>query len=94
MDAAVLADVLSQTRQFIRERVVPREAEIDEKDEVPDDLRQVARPPAGYVRARPEECVGLPLPVPDQVRVLFGLRAALPHPRSLLAIRNGSRVAC
>ncbi len=89
MDAAVLADVLSQTRQFIRERVVPREAEIDEKDEVPDDLRQAARQLGLYGFALPEEYGGLGLSLSEEVQLVFELGYTTPALRSLFGTNNG-----
>src|SRR5712664_1231129 len=42
MDNADLEDVLDTVRSLVRDRVVPREAEIDETDEMPAGLREEA----------------------------------------------------
>ncbi len=89
MDASDFAEVLSQTRQFIRERVLPREAEIDEKDEVPDDLRQAARQLGLYGFALPEEHGGLGLSMSEEVQLVFELGYTTPALRSLFGTNNG-----
>lgn len=43
VDDDVFADILSQTRRFVRTVVLPREQEILDTDRVPDDLRQAAK---------------------------------------------------
>jgi alkylation response protein AidB-like acyl-CoA dehydrogenase len=42
MDEADLTEVLRTTRELVRERVIPHEAEIDATDEMPAGLRQEA----------------------------------------------------
>ena len=89
MDPAVFAEVLSSTRQFIRERVVPREAEIDDRDEVPEDLRQAARQLGLYGYALPEEYGGLGLSMTEEVQLVFELGYTTPALRSLFGTNNG-----
>lgn len=61
MDAADFSAVLSEVRRFVRERVVPHEAEIDEKDEMPADIREAAKKMGLFGFALPEEYGGLGL---------------------------------
>ncbi|HXF22457.1 MAG TPA: acyl-CoA dehydrogenase family protein [Streptosporangiaceae bacterium] len=89
MDPAVFAEVLSSTRQFIRERVVPREAEIDDRDEVPEDLQQAARQLGLYGYALPEEYGGLGLSMTEEVQLVFELGYTTPALRSLFGTNNG-----
>jgi acyl-CoA dehydrogenase len=89
VDPAVFAEVLSSTRQFIRERVVPREAEIDDQDEVPEDLRQAARQLGLYGYALPEEYGGLGLSMTEEVQLVFELGYTTPALRSLFGTNNG-----
>jgi acyl-CoA dehydrogenase len=89
VDAAVFADVLSGTRQFVRERVVPREAEIDEKDEIPEDIRQAARQLGLYGFALPEEYGGLGLSMSEEVQLVFELGYTTPALRSMFGTNNG-----
>jgi acyl-CoA dehydrogenase len=89
VDPAVFAEVLSSTRQFIRERVVPREAEIDDRDEVPEDLRQAARQLGLYGYALPEKHGGLGLSMTEEVQLVFELGYTTPALRSLFGTNNG-----
>jgi len=89
VDPAVFAEVLSSTRQFIRERVVPREAEIDDRDEVPEDLQQAARQLGLYGYALPEEYGGLGLSMTEEVQLVFELGYTTPALRSLFGTNNG-----
>jgi len=89
MDPATFAEVLSSTRQFIRERVVPREAEIDDRDEIPDDLRQATRQLGLYGYALPEEYGGLGLTMTEEVQLVFELGYTTPALRSLFGTNNG-----
>jgi acyl-CoA dehydrogenase len=89
VDPAVFAEVLSSTRQFIRERVVPREAEIDDRDEVPEALRQAARQLGLYGYALPEEYGGLGLSMTEEVQLVFELGYTTPALRSLFGTNNG-----
>ena len=89
MDPAVFAEVLSSTRQFIRERVVPREAEIDDRDEVPEDLQRAARQLGLYGYALPEEYGGLGLSMTEEVQLVFELGYTTPALRSLFGTNNG-----
>jgi acyl-CoA dehydrogenase len=89
VDAAVFADVLSGTRRFVRERVVPREAEIDEKDEIPEDVREAARQLGLYGFALPEEHGGLGLSMAEEVQLVFELGYTTPALRSMFGTNNG-----
>ena len=89
MDPAVFAEVLSSTRQFIRDRVVPRETEIDDRDEVPEDLRQAARQLGLSGYALPEEYGGLGLSMTEEVQLVFELGYTTPALRSLFGTNNG-----
>jgi acyl-CoA dehydrogenase len=89
VDPAVFAEVLWSTRQFIRERVVPREAEIDDRDEVPEDLQQAARQLGLYGYALPEEYGGLGLSMTEEVQLVFELGYTTPALRSLFGTNNG-----
>ena len=89
MDAAVFAEVLSETRRFVRERVVPLEAEIDEKDEIPEDIRQAARQMGLYGFALPEEHGGLGLSMYEEAQLMFELGYTTPALRSMFGTNNG-----
>jgi acyl-CoA dehydrogenase len=89
MDAAVFAEVLSGTRRFVRERVLPLEAEIDEKDEITDDIRQAARQMGLFGFALPEKHGGLGLSMAEEVQLVFELGYTTPALRSMFGTNNG-----
>src|SRR6266851_4787492 len=89
VDAAVFAEVLAGTRRFVRERVVPLEAEIDEKDEIPADIRQAARQMGLFGFALPEEYGGLGLSMLEEVQLAFELGYTTPAMRSMFGTNNG-----
>ncbi|MER5428099.1 acyl-CoA dehydrogenase family protein [Streptomyces sp. NPDC002588] len=89
MDAEDFTTVLSEVRRFVRERVVPLEAEIDEKDAMPDDIRQAARKMGLFGFALPEEYGGLGLSMYEEARLMFELGYTTPSLRSMFGTNNG-----
>jgi acyl-CoA dehydrogenase len=89
MDESDFTDVLAAVREFVRERVVPLEAQIDEKDEVPDSLRDACKSMGLYGFAIPEEYGGLGLPLAQEVRLVFELGYTTPALRSMFGTNNG-----
>jgi acyl-CoA dehydrogenase len=89
MDAADFSAVLSEVRRFVRERVVPLEAEIDEKDEMPADIREAARKMGLFGFALPEEYGGLGLSMYEEAQLMFELGYTTPSLRSMFGTNNG-----
>ena len=89
MDESDFLDVLSAVREFIREDVLPREAEIDEKDEIPTTLRDACKAMGLYGFAIPEQFGGLGLPLAQEVRLVFELGYTTPSLRSMFGTNNG-----
>jgi len=89
MDESDFQDVLAAVREFVRERVVPLEAEIDEKDDVPASIRDVCKSMGLYGFAIPEEFGGLGLPLSQEVRLVFELGYTTPALRSMFGTNNG-----
>ena len=89
MDATVFAAVLGETRRFVRDRVVPAEAGIEEKDEIPEDIRQAARELGLFGFALPEEHGGLGLSMTEEVQLVFELGYTTPALRSMFGTNNG-----
>jgi len=89
MDAQDFADVLAAVRSFVREKVVPREDEIDATDRIPDDLRQAAAGMGLFGYALPEAYGGLGLSMSEEVRLAFELGYASPAFRSMFGTSNG-----
>lgn len=89
MDADDFTAVLSEVRRFVRERVVPLEAEIDEKDEMPADIREAARKMGLFGFALPEEYGGLGLSMYEEAQLMFELGYTTPSLRSMFGTNNG-----
>ena len=89
MDAQDFADVLDAVRSFVRERVIPREDEIERTDRIPDDLRTASAEMGLFGYALPEEYGGLGLSMSEEVRLAFELGYASPAFRSMFGTSNG-----
>ncbi|MDN3359508.1 acyl-CoA dehydrogenase family protein [Actinomadura sp. DC4] len=89
MDTQDFADVLDAVRDFVREKVVPREDEIEETDRIPDDLRQASAEMGLFGYALPEEYGGLGLSMSEEVRLAFEIGYASPAFRSMFGTSNG-----
>jgi acyl-CoA dehydrogenase len=89
VEAGDFDDILAAVRTFVRERVVPREDEIEEKDEIPADLRRQMAEMGLFGFAIPEEFGGLGLSMSEDVRLAFELAYTAPALRSLVGTNNG-----
>ena len=67
------AQILTQTRDFVRTAVLPREREILDNDRVPDDLRQQAKDMGLFGYTIPEEWGGLGLNLIQDVEMAMEL---------------------
>jgi acyl-CoA dehydrogenase len=82
-------EVLASVRRFVRERVLPREAEIDEHDEVPAELVQACKDMGLFGFGLPVEYGGLGVSMEQEVRLVFELGYTTPALRSLFGTNNG-----
>lgn len=89
VDDDVFADILSQTRRFVRTMVLPREQEILDTDRVPDDLRQAAKDLGLFGYAIPQEWGGLGLNLAQDVELAMELGYTCPSVRSMFGTNNG-----
>ncbi len=89
VDAEDFADILAQTREFVREKVVPREQEILESDAIPDDIRQTARDMGLFGYAIPQEWGGLGLDLTQDVELAMELGYTSLALRSMFGTNNG-----
>jgi acyl-CoA dehydrogenase len=89
MDESDFQDVVASVRQFVRERVVPLEPQIDETDEIPDNIREACKSMGLYGFAIPEQYGGLGLPLSQEVRLVFELGYTTPALRSMFGTNNG-----
>ncbi len=82
-------DILTQTRQFVRSVVVPRETEIAEGDAVPDDIREQAKHMGLFGYAIPQEWGGLGLDITQDVELALELGYTSLAVRSMFGTNNG-----
>src|SRR6201997_5311087 len=83
------ADILAQTRHFIRTAVVPREQEIMSEDRVPDDIRGHAKKMGLFGYAIPQEWGGLGLNIAQDVELAMELGYTSLALRSMFGTNNG-----
>ncbi|MGV0837259.1 acyl-CoA dehydrogenase family protein [Mycolicibacterium thermoresistibile] len=81
--------ILSQTRQFVRTAVVPRELEILAEDRVPDDLREQAKQMGLFGYAIPQQWGGLGLNLAQDVELAMELGYTSLALRSMFGTNNG-----
>jgi acyl-CoA dehydrogenase len=87
--AADFAEIVAVTRDFIRGPVVAAENDIEERDEIPADIRQSAKDMGLYGFAIPERYGGLGLNLEEEVQLVFELGYTTPAFRSMFGTNNG-----
>jgi acyl-CoA dehydrogenase len=85
----VFADVLKQIADFVRTRVVPREAEIMATDRIPDDLRAQIADMGLFGYAIPQEWGGLGIDLVQDVEIAMELGYTSLAVRSMFGTNNG-----
>jgi acyl-CoA dehydrogenase len=88
-DEGSVAEILATVRAFVRNDVMPLEAEIDETDDIPTHLRKAVKELGLYGFALPEEHGGLGLSMYDETRLVMELGYTTPSLRSLFGTNNG-----
>ena len=76
-------------RRFVREKLVPREAEVDETDAIPADLIGAMREIGMFGLTIPEAYGGLGVTMEEEVRIAFELGQTSPAFRSVIGTNNG-----
>ena len=71
MDEESFGQVRDAVRRFVRERVIPREEDIEASDAVPDDLRAAIAGLGLFGYALPEEFGGIGVSMSQDVRLAF-----------------------
>jgi acyl-CoA dehydrogenase len=89
MDESTFDQVLDAVRRFVREKVMPREDEIETTDAVPDDLRAAAAELGLFGYALPTEFGGSGATMLQDVRLAFEFGYTTPAFRSLFGTNNG-----
>ena len=89
MDEATFGEVRDAVRRFVREKVLPREDEIEESDAIPGDLRAATADLGLFGYALPDEFGGSGVSMAQDVRLAFEFGYATPAFRSMFGTNNG-----
>ncbi|MEV6140064.1 acyl-CoA dehydrogenase family protein [Nocardia sp. NPDC051990] len=85
----VFAEVLRQTREFVRDAVMPREQEIADTDAIPADIRAMAMEMGLFGYAIPQQWGGLGLDLTQDVELAMELGYTTLALRSMFGTNNG-----
>lgn len=89
LDADVLEQFLETIRRFVRERLVPAEAQIDVTDQIPPELIQAMKDIGLFGLTIPEQYGGLGMGMEEEALTLFEICQAAPAFRSAFASTIG-----
>jgi acyl-CoA dehydrogenase len=89
VDSEEFEEIRSLVRGFIRTTVLPAEMEIEEKDEIPPEIRQAAKNMGLFGFALPQAYGGLGLSMEEESRIVFELGYTTPALRSMFGTNNG-----
>jgi acyl-CoA dehydrogenase len=89
VDEGDVNEIVAAVRRFVRDKVVPLETEIDERDEIPAEIARAAADMGLYGFAIPEQYGGLGLTMSQEARLVFELGWTTPAFRSLFGTNNG-----
>lgn len=88
-DTESFALLLDTLRRFTRDKLIPREAEVSETDEIPADILAEMKGMGLFGLTVPEEYGGLGLTMEEEVLVAMELCRASPAFRSIMGTNNG-----
>src|SRR4051812_39867543 len=88
-DAETFNVLLSSIDRFVRERLIPREADVVEADAIPADLLSEMRAMGLFGLTIPEQYGGLGLSTEEEALVAMALCRASPAFRSIMGTNNG-----
>lgn len=89
MDAEVFDQFIDQLRRYVRERLIPAEAEVIAEDRVPDTIVDEMRAMGLFGLTTPEEFGGSGMNIPQYVETIRVLSYAMPAYRSTASINLG-----
>ena len=89
LDANSLAQFTEAVARFVRERLIPAEAQVAAEDLIPDDLLRGMGELGLYGMTLPEQYGGLELNASEEMRVVFELCYAAPAFRGYIGANNG-----
>jgi acyl-CoA dehydrogenase len=88
-DPDTLAALLESVARFVRERLVPNEAQVADDDEIPPAIVDEMKAMGLFGLSIPVEYGGIGLTMEEEVRVAFELGRTSPAFRSLIGTNNG-----
>lgn len=88
-DQDLLASLIQTVRRFVRERLVPAEAEVEETDAIPPRIITEMRDLGLFGLSIPEEFGGLGLTMEEEVGIALELGQTSPAFRSVIGTNNG-----
>jgi acyl-CoA dehydrogenase len=88
-DADTLAALLATVGEFVRERLVPNEARVDDTDAIPEEIVAEMKALGLFGLSIPAEYGGIGLTMEEEVSVAFELGKTSPAFRSLIGTNNG-----
>jgi acyl-CoA dehydrogenase len=88
-DSETLGLLLQNLNRFVRERLVPNERVVAERDAIPEDIVAEMKALGLFGLCIPEEYGGLGLTMEEEVRVAFELGRTSPAFRSIFGTNNG-----
>jgi acyl-CoA dehydrogenase len=89
VDSDEFEAIRSVVRDFVRTTVVPAENDIDERDEVPTEIREAAKKMGLFGFALPEAYGGLGLSMEEESWIVIELGYTTPALRSMFGTNNG-----
>ncbi|GAB1258750.1 acyl-CoA dehydrogenase family protein [Aurantivibrio plasticivorans] len=88
-DQEFLNQILDTVSRFVRDRLIPLEAQVAEEYKIPDDVVQEMKDLGFFGLTIPEEYGGMGLTMEEEVLVAFELGKTSPAFRSLIGTNNG-----
>ncbi|WP_420732314.1 acyl-CoA dehydrogenase family protein [Hwanghaeella sp. 1Z406] len=89
LDADTFRQITETIDRFVRDRLIPAEAQVDEDNAIPPDVVSEMRDLGLFGLSIPEEYGGLGLTMVEEVELAFRLGRASPAFRSLIGTNNG-----
>ncbi|WP_408588878.1 acyl-CoA dehydrogenase family protein [Novosphingobium sp.] len=89
MDPEVFAQFHEQLERYVRERLIPAEAQVIAEDKIPDDILREMREMGLFGLTMPEEYGGAGMNITQYIETIHTLSYALPAYRSITSINLG-----
>ncbi|HYW91683.1 MAG TPA: acyl-CoA dehydrogenase family protein [Gammaproteobacteria bacterium] len=88
-DREILDQLVDSVRRFVRERLIPAEADVAEEDRIPEQIVTEMKELGLYGLSIPQEYGGLGLTMEEEALVAFEIGYTSPAFRSLIGTNNG-----